>query len=112
MGCGARQPIAAYLIERGFSVRGVDSSKTMIAMLQARLRGQEALISDMRTLALSGSASKARIRAMFNEQVSPNYEGPYRDACQKIVPFEIDAAPIAEPPAEPQWGRTRERKRA
>jgi SAM-dependent methyltransferase len=55
MGCGAGQPIAAYLFERGFSVTGVDSSKTMIAMFQANLPGQEALISDMRTLALRRS---------------------------------------------------------
>ena len=55
MGCGAGQPIAAYLIERGFSVTGVDSSKAMIAMFKAHLPGQEALISDMRTLALRRS---------------------------------------------------------
>jgi trans-aconitate methyltransferase len=52
MGCGAGQPMSTYLIERGFAVTGVDSSKAMIAMFQARLPGQEALISDMRTLAL------------------------------------------------------------
>jgi SAM-dependent methyltransferase len=52
MGCGAGQPIAAYLIERGFAVTGLDSSKAMITMFQARFPGQEALISDMRTLAL------------------------------------------------------------
>jgi SAM-dependent methyltransferase len=52
MGCGAGQPIAAYLVERGFAVTGVDSSKAMIAMFKARLPGQEALILDMRTLAL------------------------------------------------------------
>ena len=52
MGCGAGQPIAAYLVERGFSVTGVDSSNTMVAMFQAHLPGQQALTSDMRTLAL------------------------------------------------------------
>jgi SAM-dependent methyltransferase len=55
LGCGAGQPVAAYLIERGFSVTGVDSSKTMIALFQAHLPGQEALVSDMRTLALRRS---------------------------------------------------------
>jgi SAM-dependent methyltransferase len=52
VGCGAGQPIAAYLVERGFAVTGVDSSKAMIAMFTARFPGQEGLISDMRTLAL------------------------------------------------------------
>jgi SAM-dependent methyltransferase len=52
IGCGAGQPIAAYLIERGFAVTGVDSSTAMVAMFKARLPGQEALTSDMRTLAL------------------------------------------------------------
>jgi SAM-dependent methyltransferase len=52
MGCGAGQPIAADLIERGLAVTGVDSSKAMIAMFKARLPAQEALIADMRTLAL------------------------------------------------------------
>jgi len=49
MGCGAGEPIATYLVERGYTVTGVDSST---AMIQARLPGQEALVSDMRILSL------------------------------------------------------------
>ena len=52
LGCGAGEPIAKYVSERGCAVTGVDSSPAMIAKFRARLAGQEALISDMRTLSL------------------------------------------------------------
>ncbi|MGO9233950.1 MAG: class I SAM-dependent methyltransferase [Methylocella sp.] len=52
MGCGAGEPIATYLVERGYTVTGVDSSTAMIAMFQARLPREEALVSDMRILSL------------------------------------------------------------
>src|SRR5215831_479564 len=55
LGCGAGQPIAAYLIERGFSVTGVDSSKDHDRNVPSASPRQEALISDMRTLALRRS---------------------------------------------------------
>jgi SAM-dependent methyltransferase len=86
LGCGAGQPIAAHLIERGFAVTGVDSSKTMIAMFQARLPGHEALIADMRTLSLGrvfhgilawdsffhlGPDDQRRMFSVFRAHVSP-----------------------------------------
>lgn len=52
MGCGAGHPIAAYLTECGLAVTGIDSSGTMIALFQERLPGQQAMVTDMRTLAL------------------------------------------------------------
>jgi 2-polyprenyl-3-methyl-5-hydroxy-6-metoxy-1,4-benzoquinol methylase len=52
MGCGAGEPIATYLVERGYTVTGVDSSTAMIAMFQVRLPREEALVSDMRILSL------------------------------------------------------------
>jgi SAM-dependent methyltransferase len=52
IGCGAGEPIATYLVERGYNMTGVDSSTTMIARFQARLPGQETLVSDMRSLTL------------------------------------------------------------
>src|SRR5690349_18394579 len=52
IGCGAGEPIAAYLVGRGYILTGVDSSTAMIAMFRARLPGQEALVSDMRLLSL------------------------------------------------------------
>jgi trans-aconitate methyltransferase len=52
MGCGSGEPIAKYLHERGSAVTGLDSSAAMVAMFQARLPGQQALVSDMRTLSL------------------------------------------------------------
>jgi SAM-dependent methyltransferase len=52
IGCGAGDPIARYLSERGYAVTGVDSSPAMIAMFRARLPDQQAVVSDMRTLSL------------------------------------------------------------
>jgi SAM-dependent methyltransferase len=52
LGCGPGEPIAAYLVRQGFAITGIDSSRGMIAMFQARLPGQEAFVSDMRALAL------------------------------------------------------------
>lgn len=49
IGCGAGEPIAKYVSERGYAVTGVDSSPAMIAKFRARLSGQHALVSDMRT---------------------------------------------------------------
>lgn len=52
IGCGAGEPIARYVSECGHAVTGVDSSPAMIAKFRARLSGQQALVSDMRTLSL------------------------------------------------------------
>jgi SAM-dependent methyltransferase len=53
LGCGSGKPIAAYLLARGFTVCGVDSSPTMIALCRENFPDQEWLVADMRTLALS-----------------------------------------------------------
>ncbi|TAN04574.1 MAG: class I SAM-dependent methyltransferase [Rhodanobacteraceae bacterium] len=52
IGCGAGEPIARYVSECGYAITGVDSSTAMIAKFRARLPGQQALVSDMRTLSL------------------------------------------------------------
>lgn len=52
IGCGAGEPIARYLSERGYAITGVDSSPAMIAKFRACLPGEEALVSDMRALSL------------------------------------------------------------
>jgi len=52
LGCGAGEPIARHVSERGHAVTGVDSSPTMIAKFRARLPGAQALVSDMRVLSL------------------------------------------------------------
>lgn len=50
IGCAAGAPMAAYLIEHGHPVTGVDSSGAMMALLRARFPDQEALVADMRKL--------------------------------------------------------------
>jgi SAM-dependent methyltransferase len=52
LGCGTGEPIARYLIERGFEVTGVDASPTMIALCRARFPDREWIGHDMRTLSL------------------------------------------------------------
>ena len=52
IGCGSGEPIARYLIERGFAVEGVDSSPTLISVCSERFPKQSWQVADMRTLAL------------------------------------------------------------
>lgn len=52
LGCGIGEPIAAYLIEHGFRVNGVDASPSLIARCRARFPDQHWQVADMRGLDL------------------------------------------------------------
>jgi SAM-dependent methyltransferase len=52
IGCGAAEPIARYLIERGSHVTGIDSSSALIDICKGRFPDQEWLVADMRMLSL------------------------------------------------------------
>ena len=52
LGCGSGEPIARWLIDRGFALTGVDSSPAMIALCRARFPGYEWIVADMRALDL------------------------------------------------------------
>ena len=52
VGCGMGEPIARYIIERGYDVTGVDSSPNMIRLCAARFPEQTWLVADMRQLSL------------------------------------------------------------
>jgi trans-aconitate methyltransferase len=52
LGCGSGEPIGRHLIESGFTVTGIDSSPSLVAMARARFPEAEWLVGDMRTLAL------------------------------------------------------------
>jgi len=52
LGCGSAEPMAAYLIELGDLVVGVDSSPAMIDACRKRFPEQEWIVGDMRHLAL------------------------------------------------------------
>jgi SAM-dependent methyltransferase len=52
LGCGAGRPLAAYLVERGCLVTGVDASRPMIDLFAANVPRAEALHADMRGLKL------------------------------------------------------------
>lgn len=48
LGCGMGEPIARYLIDRGFRVVGMDTSASMIALCRTRFPDSEWLVADMR----------------------------------------------------------------
>lgn len=52
LGCGMAEPIAAYLLDQGRAVVGVDASLSMVALAQSRFPAQEWIVGDMRALAL------------------------------------------------------------
>jgi len=52
LGCGMAEPIAHYIIERGYAVTGVDSSPEMIRYCITRFPGQTWIIKDMGQLSL------------------------------------------------------------
>jgi SAM-dependent methyltransferase len=52
IGCGSGEPIADYMIGRGYDVTGVDSSPTMISFCRRRHPDHRWQVSDMRTMAL------------------------------------------------------------
>jgi SAM-dependent methyltransferase len=52
LGCGAGEPIAAYLLGRGMQVTGVDSAGEMLAIARTRFPSAQWLAGDMRRLDL------------------------------------------------------------
>jgi SAM-dependent methyltransferase len=52
VGCGTGEPIARYVLERGFELTGVDAAPAMIAICRARFPDREWLVRDMRRLTL------------------------------------------------------------
>ncbi len=50
IGCGCGVPMAAFLIERGVELSGVDSSARMIALCRARFPRQHWQVADMREM--------------------------------------------------------------
>lgn len=53
LGCGAGEPIARWLIEKGMSLTGVDSSPSLIGVCRNRFPSADWIEADMRTLSLS-----------------------------------------------------------
>jgi SAM-dependent methyltransferase len=52
LGCGHGEPIAGYLIGKGYRVTGVDSSRSLVGICRGRFPGQEWIVADMRSLSL------------------------------------------------------------
>lgn len=51
LGCGAGEPMAAYLIDQGYALTGIDSSPALIALCRERFPGYDWRIGDMRDVA-------------------------------------------------------------
>ncbi|MDF1750764.1 MAG: methyltransferase domain-containing protein [Alphaproteobacteria bacterium] len=54
LGCGAGDPIAFHLMDRGFIVTGIDASTKMIALAQQRRPDGDWRVEDMRNLVVKG----------------------------------------------------------
>ncbi|GGY44339.1 class I SAM-dependent DNA methyltransferase [Parvularcula lutaonensis] len=54
LGCGAGDPIAAWLIAQGFAVTGVDFAEGMLRIARARYPSARWLLQDMRVLDIDG----------------------------------------------------------
>ncbi|WP_206740761.1 class I SAM-dependent methyltransferase [Euryhalocaulis caribicus] len=54
LGCGAGEPIVPDLLAGGYSVTGIDSSPSLIALCKQRFPDQNWLAADMRQLDLEG----------------------------------------------------------
>ena len=52
IGCGSGEPIGRYVIEQGFTLTGVDSSRSLVEICRARFPENCWAQADMRTLAL------------------------------------------------------------
>jgi trans-aconitate methyltransferase len=52
IGCGMGEPIARWLIARGYRMTGIDSAPSLIAMANARFPDAEWIVGDMRALDL------------------------------------------------------------
>ena len=52
LGCGGGQPVARWLIGRGFRITGVDSSPSLIAICRERFPDSAWHVADMRRMAL------------------------------------------------------------
>jgi SAM-dependent methyltransferase len=88
IGCGAAQPMAAYLIEAGHPVVGVDSSPAMIDACRQHFPAQEWIVGDMRTLVLQRKFSGLLAWDSF-------FHLCYDDQRQMFPVFRAHAAPGA-----------------
>jgi SAM-dependent methyltransferase len=52
IGCGAGEPIARHLVDRGYAVTGVDSSANLIDLCRQRMPDEDWRVADMRNLSL------------------------------------------------------------
>jgi cyclopropane fatty-acyl-phospholipid synthase-like methyltransferase len=50
VGCGSGFPIASYLIERGFNVTGVDSSKELLKIAENKCPAMKTTLADIRVV--------------------------------------------------------------
>jgi 2-polyprenyl-3-methyl-5-hydroxy-6-metoxy-1,4-benzoquinol methylase len=52
IGCGSGVPIAAYFLEKGFSVTGIDGSQALLEIAKTKVPAMRGLLGDVRTIAL------------------------------------------------------------
>ncbi len=52
IGCGGGEPVARYLIDRGFNIVGIDINPDLIALARTRFPQQDWHVGDMRTVTI------------------------------------------------------------
>ena len=88
LGCGSAEPMAAYLIDLGHPVTGVDSSPAMIDVCRKRFPNQEWIVEDMRQLSLQRTFSGILAWDSF-------FHLGYDDQRRMFPVFRAHAAPTA-----------------
>lgn len=53
VGCGSGFPIASYLIDRGFQVTGVDSSKELLKIASQKCPAMKSILGDVRSVTIN-----------------------------------------------------------
>jgi len=88
LGCGTGDPIAGYLLERGFAVTGVDAAAPMLSLARARYPQARWIEADMRALDLG-----ARFDAILAWDSFFHLSADAQRTC--IATFGAHAAPAA-----------------
>ena len=106
LGCGTGEPIAEYLIGRGFRVTGVDSSSRMIDLCKQRFPNQEWIMNDMRHIKLDRTFDGILAWDSFfhlNHTDQQSMFSEFRDWANVGAPLMFTAGPEHGEAVNPLW---------
>ena len=86
LGCGTGEPVAKYLVERGFRVTGVDASAEMLKFARQTVPQAEFIHADMITVELNGTFDAAVVwDSMFHVE-RKHHASIYRKLATSLRP--------------------------